>query len=760
MIKVYCNDITGAYTNCNPLTAIYTYGQLVWPTGPTPAGQWYISWIPTDLSGSFTMFGTTYRMEDYSGYYSWSGSGSGVTSNAFAYQGGPRSMTYMETNVRSIYEWAFSRCYSLSSISLSRVKYIDSCAFGNCSNLAYVYAPRVISISFAAFDQCSSLRSIYFPNCEFIAHEAFYGCSSLSYISLPKLKSTGTGAFTRCTSLTEVSLPVCEYIAPDTFYKCTSLESVYLPICSNVTGFGSCTALTTISAPMATTVAGLMDCTALQSIYFPSCKSIYTCNNCTSLSDVSLPVCEIIGESAFSGCTALSSIELPMCSFLSSGAFNECTSLSLLILSSTSVVSIYYGYHTFRNTPFANCQGSILVPPYLVESYRTNIAWASLSCVIGPIHDYYYIYWTPTSLNEQFTINGVTYNMSDYRGFFETSYSVITENAFAGTGIKTLDTNATYISYSAFTSCYSLQNVKLLLCSSIGEGAFNKCSSLSVLTLCSNSVVSINSIYGTFDYTPFANCSGSIIVPEELYSSYITSPGWRSLSCIIGYIPTGYSKINYIYNDIKDSQDIQTGDMVIAPYIDISFTNELSEYNIKLTYATTRSSINTIMGLGFTAHYEDGYSAHGSTTYSGTGYIKTYFYSVLTSYQFVVGYYFNERTSNSRYRNSPGIITTDITKDKIDAGVVSVNRPSEVLYPIKNIGLNTIRIGRDMEFYEGFPYIYGLKVYGSNDSLLMNMIPLKNISTGRAGLYDLINHEFYDGHNGHYTSGYKDFKYN
>ena len=98
MIKTLGNNIVNAFTGGNPVKAIYTYGEKVWPI--TTERSYYISWTPSNISGTFSMFGQTYNLEDYSGYYSWMGdiNSAKITSNAFK----GISLTSIKTNVEII----------------------------------------------------------------------------------------------------------------------------------------------------------------------------------------------------------------------------------------------------------------------------------------------------------------------------------------------------------------------------------------------------------------------------------------------------------------------------------------------------------------------------------------------------------------------------------------------------------------------------------------------------------------------------------
>ena len=565
-------------TNCTTVEAVYTYGELVWNMGPS---VWYVSWLPESLSGSFWMDRIPRNLEDYSGYYSWEGSGM-ITEGAFRTAG----FTYMNTNVKLIENastyssGAFAACRSLSVVDMPRCSMIGSYAFNGCYSLSVVNMSRCKYIGERAFMWCSTLESINLPRCSYIGRQAFNNCSSLSQVSLPVCEYVGSSAFEYCSSLSQVSLPVCEYVGWTAFYNCSRLNSVYLPVCSYISNyaFHGCSSLTSIDLPMCSYIgnSAFYDCYSLSQVSLPVCEYVgdgafFDCSSLTSidlpmcsyigntafrawgwtyvLSYISLPVCEYvgggafisqnlksidlpmcsyIGNTAFGRCSSLSKVNLPVCGQIGSHAFSNCTSLSLLVLGSNSVVSIDSSYHTFEKTPFSRCSGSILVPVELLNDYLTAPGWSSLSCVIYSIPNTY-INWTPAYLSGSFKMEGNTYNLEDYGGSFIWGNGIIDNYAFYSTGIQTIETNAF----------------------SIGSHAFDDCVSLGLLVLKNDSVVSIDSSYHTFKNTPFSRCSGSILVPEELLNDYLTAPEWSSLSCVIYSIPITY--INWTPTNLSGS---------------------------------------------------------------------------------------------------------------------------------------------------------------------------------------------------------------
>ena len=150
MIKTLGNNIVNAFTGGNPVKAIYTYGQLVWPTSPVPT-EYYIKWTPSSAEGQFNIDGTTYDLSAFSGLYYWS---TGIiNSRAFEFNDYIQSI---ETNATSIGDWAFHYCDLLSQVSLPMCNTISGYAFGYCSSLS------IITIGYSSV--CSLGGSTVFTN--------------------------------------------------------------------------------------------------------------------------------------------------------------------------------------------------------------------------------------------------------------------------------------------------------------------------------------------------------------------------------------------------------------------------------------------------------------------------------------------------------------------------------------------------------------------------------------------------------------------
>ena len=111
----------------------------------------------------------------------------------------------------SLYAYAFTFCYSLSSITIPN---------------------NIISIGNNAFNNCFSLLSITIPsNITSILYYTFYGCYSLSNIAIPNsVTSINMLAFNQCYSLSSITIPSSvTYVENSTFAYCSSLEKIHIP---------------------------------------------------------------------------------------------------------------------------------------------------------------------------------------------------------------------------------------------------------------------------------------------------------------------------------------------------------------------------------------------------------------------------------------------------------------------------------------------------------------------------------------------------
>lgn len=214
------------YRNEDDFIMAYKGSELVWEL---PSGLYYVSWTPSSLSGSFSLFGQTYNMRDYMGYYYWKESGV-ITSSAFQSTG----IKTISTNVSGIGNSAFGSCISLSQVSLPMCSYIGSYAFEYCYSLSQISLPKCSYIGEAAFNECKSLSQISIPMCSYIGSYAFRSCGSLKQVSLPKCSYIGNYAFLFCYELNTITIGysgVCS-LGSSVFYRTqitSSTGDIYVP---------------------------------------------------------------------------------------------------------------------------------------------------------------------------------------------------------------------------------------------------------------------------------------------------------------------------------------------------------------------------------------------------------------------------------------------------------------------------------------------------------------------------------------------------
>ena len=277
--------------------------------------------------------------------------------------------------VQEIGDFAFSSCYSLTSVSIpDSLTLIGENPFGNCLSLLeimvspdhpvlaqidgvlYEKASKtllaypagkeddtfsvpegIVAIGDSAFLGCDSLASVTFPEgLQSISDFAFWGCNSLTTVALPDgLQSIGDFAFSHCDSLASVAFPEgLQSIGDFAFSLCDSLTSVTLPeglqTIDDVV-FSSCDSLTAVTLPDSLTLIGanpFESCISLSEItvspehpvfsqidgvlYEKDSKTLIAYPAGKETDTFSVPEGIVaIGDSAFRGCEFLTTVTLP-----------------------------------------------------------------------------------------------------------------------------------------------------------------------------------------------------------------------------------------------------------------------------------------------------------------------------------------------------------------------------------------------------------------------------------------------------------------
>ena len=445
------------------------------------------------------------------------------------------SVIPIDGSVTSIGKGAFTKFTGLTSITIpDSVTSIGDSAFRGCTSLTSITIPdSVTSIGYSAFLDCTGLTSITIPDSvTSIGDWAFWDCTGLTSITIPdSVTSIGDCAFQYCTGLTSITIPdSVTNIGESAFEKCTGLTSItvsgentvyhsrgnclidtknkalvaacntsVIPIDGSVTSIGkgaftNCTGLTSITIPDSVTSIGdsaFRGCTSLTSITIPdSVTSIGDSAfwGCTGLTSITIPdSVTSIGYSAFSRCTGLTSITIPdSVTSIGNGAFSRCTGLTSITIPN-SVTSI-------GNGAFSRCTGltSITIPNSV-----TSIGNYAFSGCTGL-----------TSI----TVSGEnTVYHSQGNCLIDTKNKALV--AACNTSVIPIDGSVTSIGNGAFEKCTGLTSITIPdSVTSIGDSAFWGCTGLTSITI-PDSVTSIGD-------DVFYDCTGltSITIPDSVTS--------------------------------------------------------------------------------------------------------------------------------------------------------------------------------------------------------------------------------------------------
>ena len=413
-------------------------------------------------------------------------------------------------SVLSIGDNAFKECTALESATISEgVKSIGDNAFYNCTNLVNVSLPdSLTSISFNTFYGCTNLQTYddgtasYLGNSEnhylvlvsviskeitsftiddktkFIWSSAFSECRVLESIeNTQNILCIGSYAFEHCNNLKTFTIPYgVTTIEDGTFFCCTNMQTITIP--ETVTSIGQsafegCNNLKSISIPNSVTSIGnkaFYECKKLENIIIPDGVTFIrfdTFNGCESLEWVSLPESVYyIDQFAFKNCSSLKSIIIPRAvTKIAFAAFLHCDALT----------TVYYGgtedkWSTISIEGNNGCLNGVRKYYFSqTEPEKDGYFWHFDTDGVTPVswgNEPNYSYGLEYSLNSDgkgYTVVGIGDCIdkdliipSTHEGL---PVNAIGENAFKG------NTNITYVLIDRAVT-------------SIGQGAFNLCSSL------------------------------------------------------------------------------------------------------------------------------------------------------------------------------------------------------------------------------------------------------------------------------------------
>ena len=227
----------------------------------------------------------------------------------------------IEPGVTSIGEYAFSRCFYVTEVSIpDTVKTIGLQAFWSDSRLTELTIPgSVTEIGESAFGSCSSLTCVKI---------------------LDGVKTIGWKAFSECTSLTDITIPASVTdIGKDAFKRTPWLDSQedFVIINGILVAYRGAAANVSVPSTVTKIGHGAFEGTNVVSVIIP--KGVtnlggYAFSNCKKLTSISLPdTITDLGWYTFEYCTSLPEIILPKnIEVISYGTFAHCKKLKHLVI--------------------------------------------------------------------------------------------------------------------------------------------------------------------------------------------------------------------------------------------------------------------------------------------------------------------------------------------------------------------------------------------------------------------------------------------
>ncbi len=274
------------------------------------------------------------------------------------------------STLTTIGEYAFQKSNIKDAVlAHTQLSTIGQHAFSYCRYIEEVTLPETMSsIGTSAFRENRHIRTLQMPKqLESMGTWTFFHADSLrSTIDFPKgIASVPSHSFSYCSNITSLSIPTdVKDINSYSFYRLTKLKSLELP--DSLTYIGS---------------FAFANC-GLPQFNFP--QTLRTINNnafgAAQMDTLIIPENVSIAEEAFYNCYRLKYAELPTSYYNIDNAniFDSCDSLNCLKIKSPTVL-----YGNTDEFVMNKSQITIIVPDYLVNSYKLNTYWYTYKDVIG-----------------------------------------------------------------------------------------------------------------------------------------------------------------------------------------------------------------------------------------------------------------------------------------------------------------------------------------------------------------------------------------
>ena len=308
-----------------------------------------------------------------------------IGDNAFEYSN--IRTVVIPNNVTNIGNFAFAVCESLNSVTIgSSVINIGECAFYYTALTSVTIPANVTNIGKRAFSYSFKLTSVTITNgVESIGDNAFEKCTALTSITIPNsVKSIGEKAFYECNALTSISIGNgVESIGYSAFYNSPKLTSITVDK-DNPNYYSEDNCL--IIRENKTLLLGCNNGVIPDGV---RCIFIYAFYKCTSVTKISIPKSvEKIGDSAFLLCSSRESITVDKDNpyYYSEGnCLIEKSSKTLILGCDNSVIPD--GVKIIGDSAFESCTAltSVIIPDgvTIIDAYAF-LHCSSLTSVIIP----------------------------------------------------------------------------------------------------------------------------------------------------------------------------------------------------------------------------------------------------------------------------------------------------------------------------------------------------------------------------------------